>query len=237
MEAFRDDVTSGNGVGDELAADFPFVENLGVVAQVDPLSILMLRPELVVLGKDSSALAAVLRRSGVNVFLVSPSSLEQLSSGITRLGKLSGVESQATAIRDQLNARLIGLHQNEAVTSSPRVLFWVDEQFLAAGAGTLEDDLIKLVGGINVVTANGYVPFALSEAKASLPTTIFAPKAMLLALDPAQFAVATVTPGPGTALVTPPPLPRLVAPPVNFQAITWENVYPRAEWLFQQINR
>lgn len=224
------------GVSGELVADFPFVENLGAASQVDPLSILALRPDLVVLGKGSSALAAVLRRGGVNVFLVAPASLEQLLSGITRLGRVIGVESQATVIQEQLRARLTSLHQDgTAATGPPRVLFWVNEQFLAAGAGTFEDDLIKLIGGINVVTANGYVVFALSEANLSLPTAVFAPAIILQTLDPAQFAAVPSTPelGVGSGLLI--PLTKLVAPPINFQEITWENVYERAEWLLQQI--
>lgn len=218
------------GVSAEAAADFPQSEQLGPLAEVRATAIVALRPQLVVLGRESRQLAAVLRQSGVNVWLTDPASLEAMLSGFTRLGKLVGREEQGSALASQLNEQLSSL-QDKNPQPSKRVLFWLDQLFTAAGAGTLEADLCTLVGGTNAVATEGYVPLPAAEASWLLPQVVFAPEALLGQIG----QLATAPPPASAGQTTEVTLPRLVAIPADFFPLNWENILARADWLQRQL--
>lgn len=219
-------------VSSELAVTFPSAEQLGAAAAVDPLSVLAVRPDLVVVGPATSDLGEQLRQHGSSVFRMAPQSLEQLYSGLTRLGKLAGAEAQASTISQGLQAELAALRPS-GITPVP-VLYWLDEQLTALGQGTFINELIGLVGGRNLVQVEGTAVFTLAEAQAAVPTVIFGPQSVLLTINPALFVSWVAVPEQSALQpqITP---PRLVEPPADFTLINWETVQARAAWLRQQI--
>lgn len=217
------------GASDEAATEFPRAEQLGPGANLRPASIVALRPQLVLAGRQSAELVATLRQNGVNVWMTNPASLDALLTGLSRLGKLVGREEQATGLANQLSSQLDSLAAGESRTPV-RALFWGDQLFTAAGQGTLESDLLSLAGGSNVVLTEGYSPLPAAEALLLAPEVIFAPEAVLAQTGIPLSPPVTVT-GPPNASVA----PRLVAIPSDFVPINWENVVARAEWLKQQL--
>lgn len=221
------------GVSSEAAPDFPGVELLGSVGEVRAVSIVALRPDLVVLSKQSAELAQTLREGGVRVWLTDPASLEGLCTGITRLGKLVGQEEQASALAEQLKGQLSDLQRSAADPTPIRVLFWVDQMFTAAGQATLESDLIAAAGGLNVLGVGGYVPLPVTEVSLAAPDVVFIPASLATELSGQQFV--------------PPPdvieqqqsqtsTPQQIILPADFHPVTWENALARVSWLQQQLS-
>lgn len=83
-----------------------------------------------------------------------PSSLGEVLEDVTRLGAAAGVETQATAVRRELESRLEAVRGAVAGVESPRVLAleWLDPPFLG---GHWIPEMIELAGGEDVVGRPG----------------------------------------------------------------------------------
>lgn len=93
-----------------------------------------------------------LRKMGVPVFGVEIQSIEQLLERIERLGKLGGVEEQATALRQALEKRVGQVRARvDSLEERPRVMWgYLGEPVYTAGGNTMIDDVFELAGGTNV---------------------------------------------------------------------------------------
>jgi iron complex transport system substrate-binding protein len=93
-----------------------------------------------------------LRKMGVPVFGVEIQSVEQLLERIERLGKLGGVEEQATALRQALGKRVGKVRAKvDSLEERPRVMWgYLGEPVYTAGGNTMIDDVFALAGGTNV---------------------------------------------------------------------------------------
>ncbi|MGI6357282.1 MAG: ABC transporter substrate-binding protein [Bacillota bacterium] len=221
------------GVSEEAAELFPDAELLGPVGQADPLSIVALRPDLVLMGRESLQLSQRLRSGGVNVWLSAPASVEQLLSGIVRLGKLLDREYSAHQLAEQLENQLFGWRQNNAVGGTTRALLWLDEQLTTAGSGTMESDLLILAGGVNVVETSGYAPLSLQEGLLLAPQVIFAPPTLIQQLS--QLIQQTEALGQPPSPDQSPP-PRLITLPQDLAQVNWETALTRVDWIGHQLS-
>jgi iron complex transport system substrate-binding protein len=139
--------------GDETIKGIPTV---GTHLQPNVEMILALKPDLVVQGGVAKGMPALARLEAaqVPVAMFAPRDFAGLFSAITRLGVLTGREETAAALTRTMEAKLDAVAQRVAKRPRPRVFFEVRElNLLAAGQGSLVNDIITRAGGQNIVTS------------------------------------------------------------------------------------
>jgi iron complex transport system substrate-binding protein len=148
--------------GDDSLKDVPMV---GTHLQPNVEMILALKPDLVVQGGVPKGLAALkkLEAEGVPVAMFAPHDFPELFSAITRLGELTGQQEAAAALNRAMDEKLQTVARRVAGRKPLRVFFEVRyENLLAAGRGSMVNDIITRAGGVNVVESpQGMVPFSL----------------------------------------------------------------------------
>jgi cobalamin transport system substrate-binding protein len=139
--------------GDETNKDIPTV---GTHLQPNVEMILALKPDLVVQGGVAKGMPALkkLEAAHVPVAMFAPYDFTGLFSTITRLGTLTGQTEASAALNRSMQAKLDEVAQRVAGRPKPRVFFEVRElNLLAAGQGSLVNDIITRAGGDNLVTS------------------------------------------------------------------------------------
>jgi iron complex transport system substrate-binding protein len=139
--------------GDETIKDIPTV---GTHLQPNVEMILAFKPDLVVQGGVAKGIPALkrLEAAHVPVAMFAPHDFAGLFDTITRLGTLSGQIEAAAALNQSMQARLDDVAKRVAGRPKPRVFFEVRElNLLAAGQGSLVNEIITRAGGENLVTS------------------------------------------------------------------------------------
>jgi iron complex transport system substrate-binding protein len=139
--------------GDETIAGIPTV---GTHLQPNVEMILALKPDLVVQGGVPKGMPALKRLEAVQVpvAMFAPHDFAGLFSTITRLGTLTGRQEAAAALTQSMVTKLADVAQRVANLPVPRVFFEVRElNLLAAGQGSLVNDIITRAGGENIVAS------------------------------------------------------------------------------------
>jgi iron complex transport system substrate-binding protein len=139
--------------GDKTIKDIPAV---GTHLQPNVEMILALKPDLVVQGGVAKGIPAFkrLEAAHVPVAMFAPHDFAGLFSTISRLGALTGRTQAAVALNRSMQAKLAAVAQRVAGRPKPKVFFEVRElNLLAAGQGSLVNDIINRAGGANVVTS------------------------------------------------------------------------------------
>ncbi|MFI5331933.1 MAG: ABC transporter substrate-binding protein [Desulfobaccales bacterium] len=156
--------------GDESLTDIPTV---GTHLQPNVEMILALKPDLVVQGGVPKGMPALkkLEAEGVPVAMFAPHDFAGLFSTIQRLGALTGQEEAAAALNRDLENRLQQVAGRLKGRKPVRVFFEVRYQnLLAAGRGSMVNDIITRAGGVNVVeTAQRLAPFSLEALLQAQP--------------------------------------------------------------------
>jgi iron complex transport system substrate-binding protein len=156
------EILSALGVADRVAARIRGDETImgiptvGTHLQPNVEMILALKPDLVVQGGVAKGMPALARLEAaqVPVAMFAPRDFAGLFSAITRLGVLTGREETAAALTRTMEAKLDAVAQRVAKRPRPRVFFEVRElNLLAAGQGSLVNDIITRAGGQNIVTS------------------------------------------------------------------------------------
>ncbi len=140
--------------GDETIKGIPTV---GTHLQPNVEMILALKPDLVVQGGVAKGMPALkrLEAAQVPVAMFAPHDFDGLFSTITRLGVLTGRGEAAEALTRSMEAKLDDVAKRVAGRPKPRVFFEVrDLNLLAAGQGSLINDIITRAGGENLVTSS-----------------------------------------------------------------------------------
>ncbi len=156
------EILSALGVGKHIAARtqgddiIKGIPTVGTHLQPNVEMILALKPDLVVQGGVAKGIPALkrLEAAHVAVAMFSPHDFAGLFSTITRLGALTGQAKAADALNRSMQAKLDEVAQRVAGRPKPRVFFEVRElNLLAAGQGSLVNDIITRAGGENLVTS------------------------------------------------------------------------------------
>jgi iron complex transport system substrate-binding protein len=137
--------------GDETV---PGVPTVGTHLQPNVEMILALEPDLVVQGGVPKGMPALkrLEAAQVPVAMFTPRDFAGLFSTITRLGVFAGREEAAVDLMRSMAAKLDAVARRVADRPRPRVFFEVRElNLLAAGQGSLVNDIITRAGGVNIV--------------------------------------------------------------------------------------
>lgn len=156
--------------GDDSLANIPTV---GTHLQPNVEMILALKPDLVVQGGVPKGMPALkkLEAEGVPVAMFAPHDFPGLNSTIQRLGALTGQEKAAAALNRGLQDRLQQVAERLQGRKPVRVFFEVRyHNLLAAGRGSMVNDIITRAGGVNVVeTAQRLAPFSLEALLQAQP--------------------------------------------------------------------
>jgi iron complex transport system substrate-binding protein len=156
------EILSALGAGDRVVArisgdnTIKGIPTVGTHLQPNVEMILALKPDLVVQGGVSKGMPALakLAAAGVPVAMFAPRDFAGLFSTITRLGALTGRQEAAAALTRSMEAKLAEVARRVANRPRPRVFFEVRElNLLAAGQGSLVNDIITRAGGQNIVTS------------------------------------------------------------------------------------
>jgi iron complex transport system substrate-binding protein len=121
--------------------------------------VLGLKPDLILQSagrREAMAPVNQLRAHGLKVAVFNPQGFEDLFSVIQRLGVLTGEQDKAQALVDALKGTLDDVERRlRNVRQRPKVFFEVRyPNLLAAGKGSIVDDIIRRAGGTNCIDAN-----------------------------------------------------------------------------------
>jgi iron complex transport system substrate-binding protein len=121
--------------------------------------VLGLKPDLILQSagrREAMAPVNQLRVHGLNVAVFNPNGFEDLFSVIQRLGVLTGEQEKAQVLVDSLKGTLDDVSRRVGkVPRRPKVFFEVRyPNLLAAGKGSIVDDIIRHAGGHNCIDAN-----------------------------------------------------------------------------------
>ncbi len=156
--------------GDDSLTNIPTV---GTHLQPNVEMILALKPDLVVQGGVPKGMPALkkLEAEGVPVAMFAPHDFAGLFSTIQLLGALTGKEEAAAALNRGLEDRLQQVAERLKGRKPVRVFFEVRcQNLLAAGRGSMVNDIITRAGGVNVVeTAQRLAPFSLEALLQAQP--------------------------------------------------------------------
>jgi iron complex transport system substrate-binding protein len=156
------EILSAIGAADRLVArtqgdeTIPGIPTVGTHLQPNVEMILALKPDLVVQGGVAKGIPALKRLevAQVPVAMFAPHDFDGLFSTINRLGILTGRSEAAEALNRSLAARLEDVAREVAGRPRPRVFFEVRElNLLAAGRGSMVNDIISRAGGDNLVAS------------------------------------------------------------------------------------
>ena len=146
------------------------------------------KPDLILAttGVQADALKR-LKALGATVVAIDPQNLNGVYTDIERVGKATGTSAKATEVVSGMRAQVAGV-QKAVESTAPATTFVEIAQnpLFTAGAGTLIDELIKLAGGINVVTKPGYVAYSSEQLIKADPQVYLATKGSMS--EPAALA-------------------------------------------------
>ncbi len=139
------------GSGIACAKGLPEVND---ASSVDAEKIVALHPGLVVGIPSQARAVSALQRAGLKVSLLRDDTYTDLFGDITKLGSLSGHQSEASALISRLRERTKELQASEHFARRPAVFVVLQTNPIwTVGPGSYISSLISLAGGRNVVTA------------------------------------------------------------------------------------
>jgi iron complex transport system substrate-binding protein len=148
-------------VGDTTFCDYPeaakSVAKIGDFSNPSMEKIVALQPDLVlVAGGVQANFRAKLEKLGMAVFMVDPTSLDELYADLQELGDLMGVSGNATTVVTDMKQQVADVQAKVAGAETPKVFLEVYGQpLMTAGTATFIDDLITRAGGVNVGAGAG----------------------------------------------------------------------------------
>lgn len=116
-----------------------------------------------------------LRALGLRVVVVDPRSVAQVEESMVVVGRELGREAEGRALAAGIERRLAAVREKVAGAAPRRTLMVVGQSpLIAVGSGTLQDELIRIAGGVNVAAAAGgaWPSISLEFAVASAPEVI-----------------------------------------------------------------
>ncbi len=155
------------GAGDRLVGvsaqcDFPpqvaAVDRVGTFVTPNIEAIVAKRPDLVIAvpSPGNQNPVEALQRLGLRVLVVNPSTVAEIGDTILVIARALGADAAGRAVVHGMHARMAAVEARVAGAASPRVLLVVGRTpLIAAGARTVQDELIRMAGGINVAAIAG----------------------------------------------------------------------------------
>jgi iron complex transport system substrate-binding protein len=143
-------------VGVTVYCDYPpqatKIPKIGGLTNIDIEKIIALKPDIVIGTKDGNPIEVFdrLRKLGIDVETFQPKAFQEICDTIAELGRLTGKEREARALCAEMNKKLKEITASRPVKSPSVLLLYGSDPLVAAGEGSIGDELIRLAGGRNV---------------------------------------------------------------------------------------
>lgn len=116
--------------------------------------IVALNPDLVVADSLNQEVVNQLDKANIQVLALNPNDIKGVMTAIAKIGKATGSEKEAKDLAARIQRQIndvVGKTKGILPGDKPRVYYEIwNEPLMAAGPGTVINDLIELSGGINV---------------------------------------------------------------------------------------
>jgi len=156
------------------AAKLPRV---GTYVRLDLERILALQPDLCLAVKDGNPIAAIRRLGdlGIPVYALDPRDMAAIMETIRSLGELLDARQAAEALLSDMESRINRIRLRlQRAGSRPRVFLQIGiSPMVSVGPNTLGDELIRLAGGINVVSGDAPYPVLSREQILALAPEVY----------------------------------------------------------------
>lgn len=156
--------------------------------------VVALDPDLILATKiHEDKVIAQLESKGLTVVAVDPVTIDDVIASITLIGKVTGAEKAAADLLADMQSRIKAVtDKTGGLTESqkPKVVYIVwHDPLMAAGSGTLHDELIRMAGGINIAgDLDSYADISLETVLVANPQVMIAGVGMGTGEDlPLQF--------------------------------------------------
>lgn len=167
-------------VGVTTYCDYPpeakRITKIGEFKNIDAEKVLALKPDIAIGTEDGNPIEVLQRlpKLGIRVKTFQPGTFQEICESITEIGKLVAEESNARALRDQMEKRCEEVVANRPVRSPGVLLLYGSDPLVAAGEGSIGDELIRLTGGKNVMAGSPgpYVTINIENIIAKNPDVI-----------------------------------------------------------------
>ncbi len=156
-------------------------QNLTTVGTFNKVStelVIGLQPDLIIAsGVYQQALAAKFAEQGKTTVILNPTTFAQILSDIKLLGKLTGVDADATILTNSMQSRVDAVINKTASLNKPGVYveYYVDKTgYSSYAGGSYVNELIGLAGGVNVFEGfkDPYVTTSTEEIVKANPSII-----------------------------------------------------------------
>ena len=135
---------------------------VGSFVRLDIERILALKPDLCIATKDGNPATAVLklREMGIPVFVISPQNIEETMQALLTIGVIIDEKEKAEKMVTDMKRRIARIEKKvAAATTKPHVFFQIGfSPIVAVGKNTFGDEIIRLVGGVNVASGKTSYP-------------------------------------------------------------------------------
>ncbi len=142
--------------------------------------IIALSPDLIIAASiHEEKIIPQLEEKGIVVFGLDPKTIDQVITAISLAGQVTGNEKEADNLISEMQSRIKAVtDKTGSLTEEQKkricYLVWHEPPMLA-GSGTIQSELIEMVGGINVAkNLNGYAKISLEEFIATNPQVMIA---------------------------------------------------------------
>jgi iron complex transport system substrate-binding protein len=143
-------------------------------------AVLSLKPDIVIMTTDGNTkeFADRLQSLHIKTFISTARRLNELSDGIKELGRVLGVKERSDRLAKEIDDGIAAFARGDSAPHSgshKKVLFIVwPEPLVVAGAGTVIDDAISLIGEENIARSakTEYPKFSVEEAIRLSPDVI-----------------------------------------------------------------
>jgi iron complex transport system substrate-binding protein len=149
---------------------------IGEFTNIDIEKIIALKPDLAIGTKDGNPPEVLerLRKLGIRVETFQPATFQEICESIVEIGKLVEEESNARALRDQMEKKCEEITVSRPARSPGVLLLYGSEPLIAAGKGSIGDELIRLAGGNNIMadSSGPYIATNIENIVAKNPEVI-----------------------------------------------------------------
>ncbi len=136
-----------------------------------------------------------LEQKGITVLALAPKTLDEVLEAITLVGKVTAKEEEASRLVAGMQSKIKAITDTTAnltEAQKPRVFYvtWHDP-LKTAGSGTLQDELIRMAGGVNIAgNLSGFAGISLEAVIEANPEVMIAGVGMGAGADaPLRFAL------------------------------------------------
>jgi len=191
------------GLGDRLAAITDYCNyppeaadkpSIGGFSTPNIEEIVAMDPDLVLATKmHESEIIPQLEAKGLTVVAVNPTTIDDVIASLTLIGKVTGSGEEAANLVADIEERVKAVTDKTGTLTDdekPHVLYIVwHDPLMAAGSGTLHDELIRTAGGVNIASElESYATIGLEVVIADNPQVMIAGVGMGTGEDlPLQF--------------------------------------------------